>query len=801
MPSRTTYDVVLRVHGLVQGVGFRPFVQRTAARLGLRGWVRNDTHGVLVRAVGAPKVIAAFTAALRAEAPAAAQVGAITLEPPGDTAPAVGGAFVIGSSPTPDDEVDTVIPPDLALCDDCRRELLDPADRRHGYAFINCTQCGPRYSVIETLPYDRPRTTMRIFALCPECRREYESPANRRFHAEPNACPLCGPSVSFASNPSLAAEAPASRGIDGKHPADATCIDQAWTSAGTDGAIRTAARLLAAGKIVAVKGVGGYHLLVDATNPAAVLELRRRKRRDEKPFAVMFRDLAAVRRCAHVPKAAAAVLASPAAPIVLLRRRGARLATAVAPANPWIGAMLAYAPLHVLLLRAFERPVVATSANLAEEPLCTENHEAHGRMAAIADAFLEHNRPIAHPVDDSVMRLSSVGPIRLRAGRGLAPRTLTLPAPIAGKWLCVGAQMKNTVAAAATDRVVLGPHIGDLAGAPTVDAFKRTIATLAALHRSDFTAVACDKHPDYASTRYAQTTGLPVTPVQHHLAHVLACLLEHRHPAHAVLGVSWDGTGYGEDGTIWGGEFIRLEHGTATRFARLRPFRLAGGEAAVRDARRIALALVHESGGDSFRPLADEFGFTEAESAVLHTVLVRHFNAPVTSSMGRLFDGVGALLALGAVNRFEGQVPLSVEAAATRAAAGATSATARNPITLPVRECHGTGATFEVDWAPLVDALVRARSRRTTDVGELAFRFHRALATSVVEIARRGGVRTVALTGGCFQNALLLELTTAALRRARFNVLVHRELPPNDGNIAAGQALAALWGLTSVLPG
>lgn len=767
LPSTIASDVLLRVRGIVQGVGFRPFVHRTASQLGLRGWVRNDPQGVLIRAVGSAASVQALTRALHETAPSAAQILSVTTEVADVNHAAAGSGFeIVASDQT--GPVEAAMPPDLALCADCRAELLDPTNRRYRYPFINCTQCGPRYSIIEQLPYDRPHTTMRAFRMCPTCAAEYNSPTDRRFHAQPNACPACGPRVTLST-------------------ADRNQLAE------DDDAITLAADRLARGEIVAVMGIGGYHLLADATNNVAVAELRRRKHRDEKPFAVMFRDLAAVERCAHGSAPAAALLASAAAPIVLLpRRRDAQLAASVAPGNPWVGALLAYSPVHILLLERLNRPVVATSANLAEEPLCTEPNEAHRRLHGIADAFLDHNRPIAHPVDDSVLRLAASGPIVLRRARGFAPAPLMLPGKIQGNWLCVGAQMKNTVAVASGDRLVLSPHIGDLGGAATLEVFRRTTALLGTLHSADFTGVVCDKHPDYGSTRYAATLGLPVVAVQHHLAHVLACLLEHAHPADGVLGVAWDGTGYGEDGTIWGGEFILLQHNTATRFARLRQFRLAGGDAAMRDPRRLALALLSGASDPRFMAVAHELGLSTDDALVLRIMLSRGLNSPLTSSIGRLFDAVGALLHLGQHNHFEGQTPLAVEAAAV--AAGATAIDLPFTVrTLPAN----AGATLELDWQPLLDAILKARARGT-EAPPLAAGFHAALSRSIVEIARQSGVRTVALSGGCFQNSLLLDLTTTQLRAEGFTVLTHRALPPNDGNIAAGQALGALWGLTSV---
>jgi len=761
--------MVVRVRGVVQGVGYRPFVHRLASRLGLRGWVRNDAEGVLIRAAGPAPAVAALVEALRNEAPPAARVLGVEARPAEGAGLEAPGPFAIAPSGPDGPPVATALPPDLALCADCRRELLDPADRRHRYPFINCTQCGPRYSILERLPYDRPNTTMRAFRMCPACAAEYADASRRRFHAQPNACPACGPRIAL-----LAAA--------GEPVAGEEALDEA-------------VRVLSSGRVLAVKGIGGYHLMVDAGDDGAVRELRRRKHRDEKPFAVMFASLEAVRRAADVPAEAAALLASPAAPVVLLRRRpGAAIAPAVAPGNPWVGAFLAYSPLHALLLEGFPRPVVATSGNLAEEPLCTDADEAHRRLAGIADAFLDHDRPIAHPVDDSVVRPSAAGPILLRRARGYAPAPLALPGRVEGSWLCVGAQMKSTVAVASGDQLVLSPHIGDLDAAPTRAVLERTAAMLGEIHASRFTRVVCDKHPDYASTHFAKATGLPCTAVQHHLAHVLACLVEHGREPDGVLGVSWDGTGYGEDGTVWGGEFILLRGGAALRFAHLRPFRLPGGEAAVRDGRRAALGLAHAAFGDGFGRLGLRLGFSEAETGLLGTMLARGVNSPVTSSAGRLFDAVGALLGVGTRNRFEGQIPLALEAAAALHSGPAPV------LPLPLRPATAAGgAAVELDWEPLVGALEAARAAGA-EPGGLAASFHRALARGIAAAAREAGARAVALGGGCFQNALLLELACAELAAAGFEVLVARELPPNDGAIAAGQALGALCNLTTVRP-
>jgi len=657
---------------------------------------------------------------------------------------------------------------DLAPCADCRRELLDSRDRRHGHPFISCARCGPRFTLLDERPGRRTPATTATFPLCPDCQREYDDPLSRRFQAPAGGCPHCGPRVVLTD------------------PAGAMLAERG-------SAIYVASRLLHDGRIVAVKGPGGYQLFADATSAAAVDTLRRRMHREAKPLAVMFRDLTALRTCAEFTPPAARQLQAPAAPIVIVpRRMGAPLAPGIAPGNPWLGAMLPSAPVHVLLLEAVGRPLVAAGSCDSTEPLCVTADDAHARLLGIADAFLEHDRVIRHSVDDSVVRLTAHGPLLVRRGRGHAPAKLPLPANLPGVWLCTGAQRHNAIAIAASDHLVLSPHIGDLERGPAFEAFQRTIATLRTGRGGEFTGVAGDQNAGVAAARFARSLGVPCVAVQHHLAHVLSCLLENHRGADDVLGVAWDGGSRGADDTIWGGEFFRLEKGAARRFARLRPFRLPGGDATAREPRRALLGLLHAMGDAHFGPFAHEFGLAASDASVLHTMLARGTDSSLTSSMGRLFDGVGALLQLGDRNEFDGQTPLAVEAAA----AGARGAHLVLPF--PLRKSAG-GVMCELDWEPLIEAMVAQRAK-SRDAASLASAFHRALAHGIVDVARRAGVATVALTGGCFQNVLLLDLAVAALRTAGFKVLVHREIPPNDNGIAPGQALGVLWGLTSVAP-
>jgi hydrogenase maturation protein HypF len=768
-------DHLLEIEGTVQGVGFRPFVARLATRLGVRGWVRNNECGVMVRAVGPQDMLAALAATLQAEPPPAARITLLRELPAEGTrnlppVPAVG--FLILDSDTDAAVRTAAVTPDLALCADCRRELTDPTDRRHAYPFINCTNCGPRYSILRELPYDRPRTTMAGFSMCPECRREYEDPADRRYHAQPNACPVCGPQVELQD---AAGRILASRAA----------------------AIAATAQALCAGQIVAVKGLGGFHLLVDATNEVAVRELRRRKHREEKPLAVMFPSLKSLEAATELSEDDVRWLTSAAAPIVLVRRRPeAPLAEAVAPGNPWVGALLPYTPLHGLLLAAVARPVVATSGNLSEEPLCTDNEEARRRLGTIADLFLVHDRPIARPVDDSVLRRAVAGPVLLRRARGFAPAPFRLPEDAAATepLLCVGGHIKSTIAMTAGSSLVLSPHIGDLSNPVSMEAFRRTVALLGTLYTGRVSRVVCDAHPDYASTRFAENLGVPIVTVQHHLAHILACLLEHGGGPERVLGVAWDGTGYGSDGTVWGGEFIVVDRmaKTARRVGHLLPFRLPGGEIAVREPRRSALGLLHVLlAGDATRleALALSLGFRKHEAAVLFSLLEHGVQAPVTTSAGRLFDGIAALLDLRQQSSFEGQAAMEVEFAA------AFEPQEEAGLIMPIIAL-GQKGILQVDWRPAVTTILQERSSSRPEV--LAARFHNALARCIIDVAMRTGIETVVLSGGCFQNVRLLDTTCAGLRSAQFNVLCHRDLPPNDGGLSAGQALGALWNITTV---
>ena len=735
----------LSIFGAVQGVGFRPFVYRLAQEMHLSGWVLNGPYGVVIEADGAPDVLERFAARVVADKPQAAVIAAVEsvwLDAAGFQ------GFTIkesSGSATPS----AWMLPDLATCPECLAEISDPRERRHGYPFTNCTLCGPRFTIVTGIPYDRPNTTMTGFPLCPACRAEYEDPTDRRFHAQPIACPGCGPRL-WLEKP------------------DASDRDEKETLA-------RAADLIRSGKIVAIKGIGGFLLLCDARSRDAVGLLRRRKGRQEKPFAVMFPDLDQVRQACIVSDLEAGWLEQAAAPIVLLRRRPDRpvIVEEAAPGNPWLGAMLPYAPLHHLLLRELGFPVVATSGNLGEEPMAKDNEEAKTRLAGLADAFLMNDRPIARHADDSIVRLSRGRQLVLRRARGLAPLPLRTSRPLRPV-LALGAHLKNTIALGWDRQIVVSQHLGDLETAASRDAFRAAIRDLCGLYGFRPELAACDLHPDYASSRHAESLGLPIVRVQHHHAHVAACMAE-QDIAPPVLGVAWDGIGLGPDGTIWGGEFLVVDEKGFRRLAHLRTFPLPGGEAAIREPRRCALGLLSELGADieRLKPLFPE-GWEAARNLPAAAAL-----SPRSSSAGRLFDALASLTGLRQRNSFEGQAAMALE----HALAGIATDEA---YPFPLR----AGVPAIADWAPLVEAVQKDLGRKVP-LGLISARFHNALARLIVDVAELAKLQRVVLTGGVFQNAYQSERAAVLLEHAGFQVYTHQRLPPNDGGISAGQAFIA----------
>jgi hydrogenase maturation protein HypF len=752
----------IAVRGAVQGVGFRPFVYRQATALGLAGWVANRTDGLTVEAEGEPAAVAALVDAIRRAPPANARVADVAVQ---DLEVRAETGFAVRPSETTGTH-GTQLLPDIATCEACLAELFDPADRRYRYPFITCTQCGPRYSILEDVPYDRARTTMRRFDLCPACRAEYGDPADRRFHAETNACPACGPQLAL------------------------------WDPAGTelaraDAALVAAAAAVRDGGIVAVKGLGGFHLIADACSDETVGRLRRRKGREAKPFAVMVPGPDEARGLCRLDSAIETLLGGPQRPIVLApRARENTVAPSVAPGNPRLGLILAYTPLHHLLMRALGFPVVATSGNLSDEPIVTEEHAALDHLGGIADLFLVHDRPILRPLDDSVVQVVCGRHQLLRRARGYAPAPVTTDG-LAPGIVAYGGHLKATVAVSGEDGAALSQHLGDLHGPAARAGHRRAVDDLCRLHRARPSRAACDLHPDYGSSRAAAASGLPVVAVQHHVAHVAACLAEHGLQP-SVLGVAWDGTGYGPDGTAWGGEFLLLEPRGWRRIARLRPFRLPGGEVAAREPRRAALGLLYAAFGEAAFAMSDLpplTAFASSERAVLHTMLERGINAPLASSVGRLFDAFASLAGLSQVARYEGEAAMALEWAAG-AADELSDELGGYPF--PVRGRKDDGEPMELDWRPALEAAL-AGLGGGADAGAVSRDLHAGLASAIVAVARRVGERRVALSGGCFQNVRLTEAAVAALHAAGFEPIWHHQVPPNDGGIALGQAAWASW--------
>jgi len=742
--SQQIAAVRLRLSGRVQGVGYRPFVLRLARQRDIAGSVQNLLGEVEVIAEGPSLEIESFANDLVSRAPPLAQpcMGSReSIKPRG-----LRGFVILDSAVAT--AANVFVPPDAFTCTDCLRELNDPRDRRYRYPFINCTQCGPRYTLIHTLPYDRRNTTMAGFALCEPCVAEYSTPTDRRFHAEPLACATCGPHLALEQK---------------QHP----------TLTATDEALLRAVQLLESGAVLAVKGIGGYHLMCDASQPAAVAKLRERKRRPHKPLAVLFPQrgvdgLDAVREHALLDPASGEALLSAARPIVLVTRGlQSTIATEVAPNLSEIGALLPYSPLHHLLMSSFGSPLVATSGNVSGEPVLCDNDEARIRLSEVADAFLHHDRRIARPADDSIVRVVRSRARVLRLGRGLAPCEMTLPQPVRVPLLAVGGHLKTAIALAWGNRVVLSPHIGDMGTVRSERVFAQIVADLQRLHGVQAEEVVCDAHPGYATTRWARACRLPVMTVQHHRAHASALVTENgiKRPA---LVFAWDGAGFGDDGTLWGGETFFGVPGDWRRVASLRPFRLPGGESAGRSPWRSAAALCWEAGIEWFDNPAPPLALDAWR---------RHVNAPASSAVGRLFDAAAAIILGVHDTTFEGQGPMWLEALATD--------DANEEAALPLRE--QTGEILRIDWAPLVAAITDKRM----SIAARATKFHMTLARTIAGVARhlRAEIAfdTVGLTGGVFQNRRLTQLAAEELGRAGFEVCLSERIPCNDGGLAFGQ--------------
>ena len=807
-PQRTRLKTTVR--GAVQGVGFRPFVYRLATELRLAGWVSNSAQGVFIEVEGPRPELERFLLRLETERPPRSFIQSLEsswLDALGCT------GFEIRASDAGGEKVALVLP-DIATCPDCLREIFDPANRRHCYPFTNCTNCGPRFSLIEALPYDRANTSMKAFTMCPACQAEYDDPRDRRFHAQPNACPECGPQLEL------------------------------WDKTGKvlnahDPALRAAAEALRQSQIVAVKGLGGFHLMVAAHDESAVRRLRDRKQREEKPLALMFPTLESVRAVCEICALEERLLRSPEAPIVLLRRRKqsqisnlrSEIFAAVAPNNPYLGVMLPYTPLHHLLVAELGFPVVATSGNLSDEPICTDEREAVERLGEIADLFLVHDRPIVRHVDDSIVRVMLGRELVLRRARGYAPLPIQSRQKPEGRRqnvLGVGAHLKSTIALSVGQQVFISQHIGDLETAQSFETFQRVIRDFERLYDAKPGIIAADLHPNYLSTKFAREIVAQASPpagragsplpaadgaqgtarpakyvgVQHHIAHVLSCMAENELEP-PVLGVAWDGTGYGTDGTIWGGEFFRVTKESCERVASVHPFRLPGGDKAVREPRRTAIGMLYELRGEqAFVPgeLAPLRAFAPSELATIKTMLARGLNSPLSSSVGRLFDGVASLAGLYQQVRFEGQAAMALEFALNGfesdeayALSVAVCQTAAQPVVRTTNDLSPVTRhpSLVLDWRPTIQAILSDLAGGVS-IGAIAAKFHNALAEAVVAVARRVGEARVVLTGGCFQNRYLTERTVRRLESEGFRPYWHQRVPPNDGGIALGQVIAAL---------
>jgi len=781
----------ITISGRVQGVGFRPFVYRLAHRYQIAGWVRNIDGLVEIHAEGTPAQLQNFRQALLQEAPPLSAPDSLSVA---DCSAEKAEAFAILDSAAGQHDAESSsadsgsihLPPDGFVCADCLAELHDPANRRHRYPFINCTQCGPRYTLITALPYDRPNTSMRDFVLCPDCRREYENPLDRRFHAEPIACPVCGPHLTFTPSP-LPQGIPPLRGTRGEawgkgeshaQAAEFTTIplSPALLPPGVNGkddetALAAAVAALRAGKIVAVKGVGGYHLMCDASNDAAIASLRARKPRPAKPLAVMFRNLDALRHSVQATPEQEAFLTSPERPILLLPKRPEDgLSALIAPGLSEIGCLLPYSPLHDLLLNDFGGPLVATSGNLSGEPVLTKCEEAQTRLGHLADAFLHHDRPIVRPADDPVYRAIAGVPRPLRLGRGIAPLELELPAALNEPVLALGSHMKNTLCLAWGTRAVVSPHIGELDTVLSLDTFAQVAADLQRLYQVRASRLIVDHHPGFGYRRFARSSGLPLFEVWHHHAHAAALAWEFPQVNEWIV-FAWDGVGLGEDGSLWGGEAFTGAPGHWRRAASMRPFRLPGGDKAGREPWRAAAALLWENGQAA--PFAPD---------ALHQAWSQGINSPASSAVGRLFDAASALCGVCSHASFEGEGPMRLEAHA--------AASAGSVVELPLR--RDADGLWRTDWAPLLPTL----GNDALPAAERAASFHLSLAHALVDQAtqlrEQTGIRSVGLTGGVLQNRLLAEAAIERLESAGFKAHLPRRTPVNDAGLSFGQVIEFL---------
>ena len=743
------------IHGTVQGVGFRPFVYRLADDLGLKGWVQNSAQGVLIEIEGQREKIEAFINRLENEKPINAVIYNIEhlfLDPKNYTEFKILESIETGKKTT-------LILPDIATCKNCLNEVFDKKNRRYMYPFTNCTNCGPRFSIIKHIPYDRENTTMKTFKMCTKCTEEYNDPKNRRFHAEPNACKDCGPNIKlFYRNKNIIS----------------SCKK---TLQDTMNEIKN-------GNIIAAKGIGGFHLICDARNNKAILKLRKRKNREEKPLALMFPSIEHIKEACIVSELEERLLLSSQCPIVLLKKKSDfSLPDSIAPKNPYLGVMLPYTPLHHILMRELETPIVATSGNISDEPVCTGDDEAFNRLSDIADLFLTHNRPIIRPVDDSVVRIICNREIILRRARGYAPLPILLEEETPNI-LALGGHLKNTISIALENKVFVSQHIGDLENNETYKVFQNTINSFKKLY--DFTSqvTACDLHPDYLSTKHAFKESKNIVQVQHHHAHILSCMAENELD-YPVLGIAWDGTGFGLDKTLWGSEFLLVKRNDFKRIAYFSHFRLPGGEKAIKEPRRIALGLLYDVFGDKLFEM-DNLNtikaFPKGETKLLKQMLKKNINCVLTSSIGRLFDAVSSILDLRQFTNFEGQAPMELEFIINDFETDDfySFETINNKDNEP----------RIVIWSKMIREIIKDMELKVS-LSEISAKYHNTLVEIIIDFAKKVNLKKIVLSGGCFQNKYLTERSVFRLQQEGFKPYWHQRIPPNDGGISLGQVIAA----------
>lgn len=744
--------VKIIIRGAVQGVGFRPFIFRLAKELNLNGYVNNSSKGVFIEAEGELNRLKEFIIRIEKEKPSISIIQSFEysfLDPIGYT------HFEIRKSEK-EEEISALILPDIAVCKDCLRELFDPSDRRYLYPFINCTNCGPRFTIIEMLPYDRQRTTMKSFKMCSDCEREYRNPEDRRFHAQPIACPVCGPQVEL------------------------------WNSRGEKIAEKTDAiyqsiDLINQGKILAIKGLGGFHLIVNAADNNAVRNLRSKKHREEKPFALMFPDISSVKKVCEVNELEERLLLSPESPIVLLKKKKAaneiKISELIAPENPYLGIMLPYTPLHHIMMKFLQKPIVATSGNLSEEPICIDEYEALKRLNGIADYFLVHNRPILRHCDDSIARIINNREFIIRRARGYAPLPYLIENMIEENLIAVGGHLKNTISLKKREQVFISQHIGDLSTFESFNAFQRTITDFQTLYEVDRLKFAGDLHPEYLSTKFLREQKKDYKLIQHHLAHIAACKLENQVKGEA-LGVSWDGTGYGFDGKIWGSEFFFIDNETFQHLGQFRKFHLPSGEKAIREPKRTLAGVLYEIyGSDIINMPILKSKFGEVELKLLVNQIGKKINSPECVSAGRLFDAVSSLIGITDYSNFEGQAAMKLEFAI------------ENGIDDFYEFEFQSNEILIIDWKKIIEGIINDVEKEISK-GMISAKFHNTLCEIIVQVAKHFNMQKVLLSGGCFQNVYLLERTIKRLKDENFQVYWHQRIPTNDGGISFGQIAA-----------